>query len=200
VGILSNIKFAFSAFKFAPHLAILSAVPKANAIFADMRVWAIREGLPSGSGKGWTLSTALRLLVNRPEFRTLFYYRLRAARLFAFLATGERTLFINTQDIGPGLYIQHGFATIIAAKSIGANCWINQQVTIGYSSTTDAPAIGDNVTINAGAKVIGGIQIGSGSKIGANAVVVKNVPLNCTVVGVPGRIVRKDGERVDLPL
>jgi serine O-acetyltransferase len=52
------------------------------------------------------------------------------------------TLFIYTKDIGPGLYIQHGFATIISAKSIGKDCWINQQVTIGYSNATDCPVVG----------------------------------------------------------
>jgi serine O-acetyltransferase len=57
-----------------------------------------------------------------------------------------------------------------------------------------------NVTSNAGAKMIGKVTIGENSKVGANAVVVKNVPPNATVVGVPGRIVRKDGIRVDLPL
>ncbi|MHB8846860.1 MAG: serine O-acetyltransferase [Burkholderiales bacterium] len=107
------------------------------------------------------------------------------------------TLFIRTPRIGPGLFIQHGFATIIAAREIGDNCFINQQVTVGYSNATDAPTIGNNVSISAGAKVIGGIHIGDNVKIGANAVVVKNVPANVTVVGVPGRIVKRDGKRVN---
>jgi len=67
------------------------------------------------------------------------------------------TLFITTSDIKGGLFIQHGFATIISAASIGENCWINQQVTIGYSDKTECPHIGNNVHIYAGAKVIGGI-------------------------------------------
>lgn len=105
-------------------------------------------------------------------------------------------LFINTKNIGPGLFIQHGFSTMISASKIGKNCRINQQVTIGYShKKTDSPIIGDNVLIGAGAKVIGAVTIGNNSKVGANAVVVKNVPPNCTVVGVPARIVRKDGLR-----
>jgi serine O-acetyltransferase len=110
------------------------------------------------------------------------------------------TLFLYTEDIGKGLFIQHGFSTIIAAESIGKNCWINQQVTIGYSNATDCPAIGDNVTIYAGAKVIGKVQIGDNVRIGANAVVVKNVPDNCTVVGVPAYIVRRNGNRMNEPL
>ncbi|HQO47908.1 MAG TPA: serine acetyltransferase, partial [Paludibacteraceae bacterium] len=106
------------------------------------------------------------------------------------------TLFIYTKDIGPGLYIQHGFATIISAKSIGKDCWINQQVTIGYSNATDCPVLGDNVTIPAGAKIIGKVHIGDNSTAGANAVVVKNVPSNCTVVGVPAYIVKRNGVKV----
>jgi serine O-acetyltransferase len=106
------------------------------------------------------------------------------------------TLFISTKDIGEGLFIQHGFATIIAAKSVGKNCWINQQVTIGFSNVTDCPVIGDNVTINAGAKIIGKVTMGNNSTAGANAVVVKDVPENCTVVGVPAYIVRRNGIKV----
>jgi serine O-acetyltransferase len=103
------------------------------------------------------------------------------------------TLFINCQDIGAGFYIQHGFSTIITAKSIGKDCWINQQVTVGYNGKNNFPTIGDNVVIRAGAKVVGKITIGNNVKIGANAVVVKDVPENCTVVGVPAYIVKKNG-------
>jgi len=106
------------------------------------------------------------------------------------------TLFIMTENIGAGLFIQHGFATIIAAKSIGKDCWINQQVTIGYSNATDSPTLGDNVVINAGAKIIGKVHMGNCSKAGANAVIVKDVPENCTVVGVPAYIIKRNGIKV----
>lgn len=105
------------------------------------------------------------------------------------------TLFIATPIIGEGLFIQHGFATIIAAKSIGKNCWINQQVTIGFSNATDCPEIHDNVTIYAGAKVLGKVVLGSNCVVGANAVVVKDVPENCVVGGVPAQVIkRKDND------
>jgi serine O-acetyltransferase len=110
------------------------------------------------------------------------------------------SLYIYTADIGPGLFIQHGFATIISARKVGRNCSINQQVTIGYTNDDDCPTIGDNVIINAGAKVLGDIVVGNNSILGANAVVVKNVPENCTVVGVPAYIVRKNGVKVKEPL
>ncbi len=106
------------------------------------------------------------------------------------------SLYIVTPQVGEGLFIQHGFATVIAAASIGKNCWINQQVTIGFTSETDCPVIGDNVTISAGAKVLGGITIGNNSIVGANAVVVKNVPENCVVIGVPAYIIKRNGVKV----
>jgi serine O-acetyltransferase len=106
------------------------------------------------------------------------------------------TLYIFTTDIAPGLFIQHGFATIISARKIGKNCWINQQVTIGYLNDTDCPTIGENVFIYAGAKIIGKVRVGDNSIVGANAVVIKDVPDNCTVVGVPAYIVRRNGVKV----
>lgn len=99
-----------------------------------------------------------------------------------------------------GIVIQHGFSTIIAAHYIGKNLWINQQVTIGYSDATHAPYIGDNVRVCAGAKIIGGIRIGNNVTIGAGAIVVKDVPDNCTVVGNPAFIVKRDGQRVNIKL
>ncbi|MFN8243883.1 MAG: serine acetyltransferase [Ferruginibacter sp.] len=139
----------------------------------------------------------IRLMASHPEFRNLFYYRAgRFAALFSFLCPKMNTLFIETAEIGPGLFIQHGFATIIAARSLGKDCWVNQQVTIGFANRNDCPVLQDNVTVNAGAKVIGGVTVGSGSTIGANAVVVKNVPENCVVVGVPAYIVKRDGLKV----
>lgn len=135
------------------------------------------------------------------EFRNLFYYRVgRLGGFFNVFCRQMDTLFLATPDIGPGLFIQHGFSTIIAAKKVGANCWINQQVTVGYANETDCPTLGDNVTVCAGAKIIGKATVGENSKVGANAVVVKDVPANVTVVGIPARIVRRDGIRLDEPL
>jgi serine O-acetyltransferase len=85
--------------------------------------------------------------------------------LLIYLCRPINTVFIYTNTIGPGLFIQHGFSTIISAKSIGKDCWINQQVTIGYSNVTDCPTIGDNVTIHAGAKVIGKVTIGNNARV-----------------------------------
>jgi serine O-acetyltransferase len=150
----------------------------------------------------------LQLLGHYPEFRTLYYYRLRYGNLlaaalsvcFCLLYKGQTTLYLECPDIGPGLFLQHAFSTTIGAESIGRNCWINQQVTIGYRDDTQAPIIGDDVTIYAGAKVLGPIRIGHRVTIGANAVVVKSVPDDCVVAGVPAQIVRRAGIRVREPL
>ena len=99
-----------------------------------------------------------------------------------------------------GIFIEHGDCCWISCKEIGENLWINQGATIGYSNKTDCPIIGNNVSIKAGAKVFGKITIGNNVIIGANAVVNKSVPDNCTVVGVPAKIVRKDGHRVNINL
>lgn len=139
-----------------------------------------------------------------PAYRNLFYHRLGASKLvlsfLQLLCTPFPTLFITTKDIGPGLFLQHGFSTIISARMIGKDCWVNQQVTIGYAAEGIGPTLGDNVSVYAGAKVIGNITIGDNSIIGANAVVVKNVPPNCTVVGVPAYIVRRNGIKTKEPL
>ena len=84
--------------------------------------------------------------------------------------------------------MEHGFSTIITAKSIGKNCWINQQVTIGFKNAK-SPIIGDNVRISCGAKILGGIKIGNNAIIGANAVVIKDVPDNAIVGGVPAKVI-----------
>ena len=69
-------------------------------------------------------------------------------------------------------------------------------MTIGYTNSTDCPTIGDDVTIGAGAKVLGKCVVGNRVRIGANCVVVKDVPDDCTVVGIPAYIVRRNGVKV----
>lgn len=183
-----------------PHGMVLARSPARPLLEADIRRWCDilypdEPALLRGQ------AGFLRLMLRHPEFRNLFYHRAgTVARLFAWLCRPMDTLYITTPDIGPGLYIQHGFATIISARRIGRDAWINQQVTIGYSNRDDAPTLGDGVTIHAGAKVIGAVHVGDRSKVGANAVVVKDVPADVTVVGVPARIVRREGQRVDEPL
>lgn len=102
--------------------------------------------------------------------------------------------------IGKGVFIDHGAGVVIGETTeIGDNCVIYQGVTLGGTGKDVGkrhPTIKNNVMVCAGAKVLGPITVGENCKIGAQAVVLKNVPPNCTVVGVPGRIVRMDGQPV----
>jgi serine O-acetyltransferase len=137
----------------------------------------------------------LQLSDRTPEFRNLYYYRLAKtgllgvvlSRAMALVYKPELTLFLRTETIGPGLFIQHGFASGIGAASIGANCWINQQVTIGKDSFYGAPVIEDDVTVSAGAIILGAVTIGRGAHVGAGAVVIKDVPAGMVAVGVPAK-------------
>ena len=90
--------------------------------------------------------------------------------------------------------LPHGIKGIFihGTAKIGKNVTIQQQVTIGTRKTNKSAIIGNNVFIGAGAKILGDIHIGNNVNIGANAVVVNDVPNNCTVVGVPGRIIKRE--------
>ncbi len=102
--------------------------------------------------------------------------------------------------IGGDFFIDHGMGVVIGETSeIGDNVTLYQGVTLGGTGKEKGkrhPTIGNNVVISAGAKVLGSIEIGNNVIIGAGAVVVRSVPDNCTVVGVPGRIVKIGGEKV----
>lgn len=102
--------------------------------------------------------------------------------------------------IGKGFFIDHGSGVIIGETTIiGDNVTLYQGVTLGGTGKESGkrhPTLCDNVMVSAGAKVIGSFTIGENSKIGAGSVVLEEVPPNCTVVGVPGRIVKRDNIKV----
>lgn len=103
-------------------------------------------------------------------------------------------------QIGDGLFIDHGSGVVIGETTIiGDNVTLYQGVTLGGTGKEKGkrhPTIGNNVVISAGAKVLGSFEVGDDSKIGAGSVVLKPVPSGSTVVGVPGKVVVKDGQRV----
>jgi serine O-acetyltransferase len=192
----------FSGVRLMPHVILMILSSKRSVIEMDLDRWGEIYYAKRPSSFIWRIALFVELMTFKPEYRNLFYHRTGlCGQVLAVMCRPLPTLYIATKTIGPGLFIQHGFCTIIAAAEIGKDCWINQQVTIGFlKNATDCPTIGNNVTISAGAKVIGKVNIGENSKVGANAVVVKNVPADVTVVGVPAYIVKKDGVRVHLPL
>jgi serine O-acetyltransferase len=103
--------------------------------------------------------------------------------------------------IGKRFFIDHGMGVVIGETcEIGDDVVIYHGVTLGGTGKEKGkrhPTIGNNVVISAGAKVLGSFKVGDYSRIGANAVVIREVPPNSTVVGVPGRVVKRDGVRVD---
>ena len=175
-----------------PLLIGYAAVPAAREVIdIDIVRWQACLRRPE------TGMRALLMLHTDPthEYRNLYYFRLAKtgllgvalSRTMATFYKPEMSLFIRSGSVGPGLFFQHGFATTLGATSIGANCWINQQVTIGKDSFFNAPIIEDDVVISAGAIIIGGITVGRGAHIGAGAVVVKDVPPGMVAVGVPAK-------------
>lgn len=135
----------------------------------------------------WLFRAKLRLRAAGLTFPARFCDVL--ARLMFNVSIGDRVV------AGRGLMITHGNVVIDGRTRIGEHCQINPWVTIGLSNSKrlgfsiDGPAIGDHVHIGTGAKVLGPITIGDYARIGANAVVVSDVPANCTAVGVPARVV-----------
>lgn len=146
-------------------------------------------------------------LTYKKEFRNLLQNRFKYPATSPFnkihfiiarlLWKPMESLFIYTKEIGGGFYIQHGFATIISAKKIGENCRVYQQVTIGYKGE-EAPVLEDNVSVTCGAKVLGDLTMHTGSLAAAGAVVVKDVPENAIVAGVPAKVIAyKDENNLD---
>lgn len=165
-----------------------------DVINADIDVFAKEAEYPSMS----IYKQLACLLICKKEFRNLFFYRtqqnkalLRLMRKICKVLFPElESLIITTPKIGKGLLIKHGISTIISAKEIGEYCTVFQQTTIGYNGK-DAPIIGSYVIVYCGAKVLGGINVGNNVTIGANAVVIRNIPDNCVAVGVPARVLER---------
>lgn len=102
--------------------------------------------------------------------------------------------------IGPGVFIDHGMGVVIGETAeLGENVTLYQGVTLGGTSLKREkrhPTLGKNVVVGAGAAILGAITVGEGSRVGGGSVVVKDVPPNSVVVGVPGRVIYRDGKRV----
>lgn len=180
----------FSSLRLIPHLVFYNFSQNKAVIEKDLARWAdmvIQRDIGHRPSKIFCL---VYLLTFYSEYRNLFYFRLGfISWLLSPLCRPLASLYIATREIGPGLFFQHGFSTIIAAESIGDNCWINQQVTVGFEGSK-APRIGNNVRICAGAKVIGGCYVADNCVIAANAVVIKDVAENQVVGGVPAKVLK----------
>ena len=136
-------------------------------------------------------------------FRSVFYARCQKhssilVKIAKVFLRQKKDLQIDIQDgLGGGMNVYHGDSTIVYAKSVGKNFTVYQQVTLGRGKCingNDSPIIGDNVTVYAGAIIVGGVHVGNHAKIGAGAVVVKDVPDYATVVSAPARIIEHGKE------
>jgi serine O-acetyltransferase len=154
---------------------------------------------------------ALAVILTYPGLHALFYHRvghvlyqwrlLFPARVVTQIGRWLTGIEIHPgATIGKGLFIDHGMGVVIGETTIiGDNVTIFQGATLGGTGKQKGkrhPTLGNNVVIGTGAKVLGNIHIGDNVSVGANSVVLKDVPANSTVVGVPGRIARREGKRV----
>jgi serine O-acetyltransferase len=154
-----------------------------------------------------TLGMALRLFWQHMPVRATALFRLacwfKQRRIPFFPGFLQRLNYFlfgleipSGADVGGGLYIAHPIGTVIMPRRIGRNCSVIASATIGLRDEWAFPDIGDNVFIGAGARVLGGIRIGNDVTIGANAVVIHDVPDGATVVGIPARVIKIYGRPV----
>jgi len=156
--------------------------------------------------------TVWEIIACYPGFHALYFHRVAhwlwqhrlyfLARFISHIGRGLTGIEIHPgARIGPGFFIDHGMGVVIGETAeIGENVTLYHGVTLGGTSWKKEkrhPTIGSNVVIGAGAKILGPVVVGDGSRIGANSVVVKDVPADSVVVGVPGRLVSVNGQRVE---
>ncbi len=154
------------------------------------------------------------VLLCYPGLHALWFHRLAhwlwlrqrrlLARLISHVGRGLTGIEIHPgAQIGPGFFIDHGMGTVIGETAeIGAHVTLYHNVTLGgvsWEKVKRHPTLADHVVVGAGAQILGPIHIGAHSRVGANSVVVKDVPPNSVVVGVPGRIRGRNGEALPEP-
>ena len=176
-------------------------------LFSD-EIKAVKERDPAAK-------TALEVLLLYPGLHALVIYRI-AHKLWEWHVPilprwlSQSARFFTGIEIHPGaaigkrLFIDHGMGVVVGETAIiGDNVLLYQGVTLGGTGKECGkrhPTIGNNVVVGTGAKVLGNITIGDNSYIGANAVVIKDTPPNSTVVGIPGRITKQEGRKLDMEL
>lgn len=181
----------------------MSKLTLLNNLSADLQIIFKRDP----AARNW-----LEVLFCYPGLQALFWHRVahwlycrqipfipRAISYFVRFITGIEIH--PGATIGKGVFIDHGMGVVIGETAIvGDYATIYQGVTLGGTGKEYGkrhPTVGQNVIIGAGAKVLGNIQIGNNVRLGAGSVVLKDIPADCTVVGIPGRIVRHQGKLID---
>ena len=174
-----------------------------SSLVADFRIIFERDP----AARNW-----LEVLVCYPGLQALFFHRFAhwlykvgipfLPRFISHLARFITGIEIHPgAQIGKGVFIDHGMGVVIGETAIvGDYSLIYQGVTLGGTGKESGkrhPTLGENVVVGGGAKVLGNIQIGNNVRIGAGSVVLRDVPSNCTVVGIPGRVVYRSGVKVN---
>lgn len=175
--IAQRILLSASSLRLIPH--ILLYITKRNVVNPDLEKVQSRKP---------TVFNFIKAMTRERTFRNLFYYRI--GEYFSFfikwLCPPERTMYIWCPNIGRGAHFEHSYATYLNANSIGDNFYCLQLVTVG-NGKGGRPTIGNDVSIMTGATIFGGIKIGNHVTIGANAVVLHDVPDGWTVAGIPAK-------------
>lgn len=176
-------------------------------VFRREILFAVKND-PSASG-------FLEVLLLYPGIHAIMYHRVahflyRVRLVFFARLVGTLARFLTGIEIHPGaligtpVFIDHGMGVVVGETAVvGDYVLLYQGVTLGGTGLYKGkrhPTIGNHVVIGGGAKVLGNITVGDNSYIGANAVVINDVPQNATVVGVPGRITKQDGKKIDVKL
>ncbi len=187
-------------------LAVLKIALISIFFYSDIR--AVQKRDPAAK-------SFLEIILLYQGLHALIFYRIAHALYKIHLFLLARTLsqlarFLTGIEIHPGakigkrFFVDHGMGVVIGETAIiGDDVLLYQGSTLGGTGIVKGkrhPTVGNNVVVGAGAKVLGNIAIGDNSYIGANAVVIKDVPPNSTVVGVPGRITKQDGKKMDVSL
>jgi len=156
--------------------------------------------------------SVLEIVLCYPGFHAVLFYRLAhwlwtrnfflAGRFISHLGRFFTGIEIHPgAQIGKGFFIDHGMGVVIGETAeIGENCTLYHGVTLGGTSWAKEkrhPTLGKNVIIGSGAKVLGPFMVGDDAKVGSNSVVVKEVPENSTVVGIPGKVVISEGKKAE---
>lgn len=180
-------KTVYSILSLPAYFFFLIYMKRKPLVWEDFNAWVYRHKLSSES----RYEAFVNLMTRFSEFRTILYYRMPfSIRHFLNFFLKRREIVISVGELKGEAIFEHGWSTIVSARKIGRNVMTHQNCTIGWNHG-GSPVIGDNVKIYTGAVVAGPITIGNNVTIGANCVVLKNIPDNSTCYGNPCIIEQK---------
>lgn len=185
--LFSKIFSYIDSLRYIPHILVFYLSQNKDILIYERDRWLGLMRIDKRKLPGFLL-----LIKSLPEYRSLFYFR-TGHKWLSYLSKGQNNLefYTESEKIGRGLVIWHGFSTVVNVESMGEDCQVWHNVTLGKKTINpinDRPVIKNRVSVSAGSILIGNIEIGDDAVIGAGAIVVKDVPSNSTIVSVPSRI------------